>query len=175
MIDVGGTRISVGERRQQGWSVRLSVHNGEQDVRDGAVVVFSPHDDGDGEFSVGLSYAWMVMGTEFTHDVDEDPWAWLARIRSSPDVLRQDALTGWTNVHGDVVQALDAGSLRKCLRMSQDSQGNPECAEEVPLSAEDVASQRARIDAQLASVKAGMSQVDTLHARLVELAPPHCF
>ena len=175
MIDVAGTQISVGERQPQGWSARLSVHDGEPGIRDGAVIVFSPHDREEGEFSVGLSYAWMVMGTEFNHDVDEDPWAWLARMRSSPDALRDDGLTGWTKVHADVVQALDAGSLRKCLRMAEDGGGAPKCAEEVPLSVDEVASERARIDAQLASVKSGMSQVDTLHARLVELAPQHCF
>ncbi len=175
MIAVAGTQIRVGERQSQGWSVRLSVHSGEPDVGDGAVIVFSPQDQEEDDFTVGLSYAWMVMGTEFNHDVDEDPWAWLARMRSSPDALREDALTGWTKIHAEVVQALDAGTLRKCLRKREDAQGVPECAEEVPLSAEDVASQRARIDARLASVKAGMSQVDTLHARLVELAPQHCF
>lgn len=175
MIAVAGNQISVGERQPQGWSVRLSVHSGEPDRRDGAVIVFSPQDPEKDEFTVGLSYAWMVMGTEFNHDVDEDPWAWLARMRSSPDALREDGLTGWTKVHAEVVEALDAGSLRKCLRRAQNAQGTPECAEEVPLSAEDVASQRARIDARLASVKAGMSQVDTLHTRLVELAPQHCF
>lgn len=175
MIEVEGTQISVGERHSQGWSVRLSAHDGDPGVRDDAVIVFSPQGREEGDFSVGLSYAWMVMGTEFNHDVDEDPWAWLARMRTSPDELREDGLTGWTNVHADVVQALDAGSLRKCLRMSQDGREIPTCAEEVPLSAEDIASERARIDAQLATVKAGMSQVDMLHARLVELAPPHCF
>lgn len=175
MIDVAGTQISVGERQSQGWSVRLSVHDGEPGLADGAVIVFSPQDDTEPDFTVGLSYAWMVMGTEFNHDVDEDPWAWLARMRSSPDALRDAGLTGWTSVHADVVQALDAGSLRKCLRRAEDSRGTPICAEEVPLSVEELASQRARIDAQLASVRSGMSEVDTLHTRLVELAPPHCF
>lgn len=175
MIDVAGAHLSVGERQSQGWSVRLSVHGGEQGLRDGAVVVFSPPDPEGDEFSVGLSYAWMVMGTEFNHDLDEDPWAWLARVRSSPEALREEGLTGWTKVHTQVVQALDAGTLRKCLRMSQGAGGTPTCAENVPLSADEVASQRARIDARLASVKAGMSQVDTLHARLIKLAPLNCF
>lgn len=168
-LEVTGTRIAVGARQPQGWSARLSAVNGEPGLRDAATVVFSPPDETEAEFTVGSSLAWMVEGNEFQYTADEDPWTWLALVRSSPEALRDEGLAGWTKLHADVVQALDGGALRKCVGGAEGG----ECTE--ALSTDEVAAQRARIDAQLASVKAVLSQVDMLHGRLIELAPSACF
>jgi len=176
-LPVFGVQVSVGEHNAQGWSTSVSASsNGKRILGDHAFLRFARHDDEDAGFSVGLSYQWTVVEQDFFHRVQEDPWVWLARVRQSPEALRDETLSAWTALHGDVVRALEEKTVRKCIYGEYEGDGiPPDCVERVPLSEAETAHERARVDARLASVKSAMADVDTLHQSLVRLAPPECF
>ena len=176
-LDAFGMQVSVGERNAEGWSYDVTASsNGQRILGEHAFVNFGRQDDPGAAFSVGLRYDWKVGERDFFHTVEEDPWTWLTRVRSSPAMLRDEALAAWTALRDDVVRAIEAGEVRKCVYGEYQGGGiPPACVEQVPLSAEEVATEKARIEAQLASVKRAMQDVDTLHAAVVRLAPPDCF
>lgn len=176
-LDTFGVQVSVGERNAQGWSVDVTASsNGQRILGEHAFLNFTRHDDPEAAFSVGLRYGWRIEEREFFHTIDEDPWSWLARVRSSPAMLRDEALATWTGLRDEVVAALETGDVRKCVYGEYQGDGiPPECVEQVPLSADEVARERARIEARLASVKRAMEQVDELHDAVVRLAPTRCF
>lgn len=172
-----GVQVSVGERNARGWSVSLSASsNGKRILGEHAFVNFVRHDEPEAEFSIGLSYRWKVAEREFFHRIEDEPWAWLKRVRASPAALKDETLAAWTGLHDEVVLALDSGLVRKCVYGEYEGNGiPPDCIEKVPLSTAELAAEKAKIAAQLARVKAAMTEVESLHASLVAIAPPGCF
>lgn len=176
-LDTFGVQISVGERRADGWSLSVTASsNGKGILGEHAFVNFARHDDPEAAFSIGLTYSWKVAERDFFHTVQEDPWAWLSRVRASPAALKDETLAAWTGLRDEVVLALDSGQVRKCVYGEYQGDGiPPDCVEMVPLEAAEIEAEKAKVEAQLATVKAAMTEVDTLHAALVALAPPQCF
>lgn len=172
-----GVQVSVGEWHAQGWSVSVSASsNGKGILGEHAFVNFARQDDTGAAFSIGLRYTWKVAERDFVHVVEEDPWVWLNRVRTSPSALKDETLAAWTGLRDEVVLALDSGQVRKCVYGEYKGDGiPPECVERVPLSAAEIDTERAKIEARLGRIKVAMAEVDTLHAAVVALAPPDCF
>ena len=172
-----GVQVSVGERTARGWSVSVTASsNGKGILGEHAFVNFQRHDNPDVEFSIGLSYTWRIAERSFFHAIEEDPWAWLRRVRASPAALKDETLSAWTGLRDEVVLALDSGLVRKCVYGEYNGDGiPPDCIEKVPLTTEELEAERVKIEGQLARVKAAMLDVDELHATLIDLAPIECF
>ncbi len=176
-IEVFGVQVSTGRREASGWSVSVSASsNGARILGDHAFVTVHRHGDASSKLTMGLSYGWKVAEQDFSHRVAMEPWAWLDRVRASPEALRSEGLEGWTALHGTVVAALEAGEVRKCVYGPYEGDGiPPECVERVPLSSEEVALELDRVDERLAAVEATLVDPAPIHAALLEVAPPSCF
>ncbi len=182
--EVFGVQIDAGRRGSgQGWDVALYVSsNGKSIVGDGAHVDFRRADDW---VHVGSSYAYDIAESHFSVQVDEDPWRLLERLRSSPEVLRDEGVTRWRELEAQVVaglrqpvraEGLDADQVRECEYGPYEGDGIPPTCTQVPLSAEREAEELRLVKAKVARVVELLeTEYVAMHAVLVELAPVECF
>lgn len=175
-VDAFGVQVTSGRRDADGYSVSVTASsNGKGVLGDHAFVRFSHAVDKDASFSIGLQYEWTIAEQTLRHSIGGDPWRWLAAVRTSPAALKEDALGGWMALHGKVVAALNGDEIKKCVYGPYGGDGiPPECVEQVPLSDEEKLAERKRIDDRLSSIQAAMANADTLHARLLQVAPTDC-
>jgi hypothetical protein len=177
---VFGVQVSAGHLPAEGsWGVWVSVSsNGKSILGDGGSVGFGRVGDEDGGFYVGTSYSWEIAESVLTETVEGDGWQLLDRVRSSPQALRDEALGHWTALESTVVAALERGEVVECVYGEYKNDGiPPECLRKVPISAEAVVKELARIHGKVAGVRTALDgrQGEQLHAALMELAPVGCF
>lgn len=177
---VFGVQVSAGHvPADGGWGVWVSVSsNGKSILGDGGSVGFGKVGDEDGGFYVGTGYEWVIAESRFEEVVEGDGWGLLERVRSSPEALREEAVTRWTALEGKVIAALERGEVVECVYGEYENDGiPPECLRKVPISAEAVAKETARIRGKVAGIRAALEGVqgERLHAALMELAPVECF
>lgn len=177
---VFGVQVDAGHRPADGgWGVWLSVSsNGKSILGDGGSVGFGKVGDEDGEFYVGTSYSWEIAESQFVETARGDGWKLLDRIRTSPEALREEALTRWTVLEAKVVRALERDEVVECVYGEYQNDGiPPRCLRKVPISAEAVAKETARMRGKVAGIRAALEgrQGEELHAALMELAPVGCF
>jgi len=177
---VFGVQVSAGHRPADGsWGVWFSVSsNGKSILGDGGAVGFGKAGDEDSEWYVGTSYSWEIAESRFEELVKGDGWRLLERVRSSPEALREEALAHWTALEKKVITALERGEVVECVYGEYENDGvPPECLRKVPISAEAVAKETARIRGKVTAIRAALEgrQGEQLHAALLELAPVGCF
>jgi hypothetical protein len=177
---VFGVQVNAGHRPADGsWGVWFSVStNGKSILGDGGAVGFGRAGDEDGEFWVGTSHPWEIAESRFEEPVEGDGWALLDRVRKSPEALREETLGRWTALEGKVIAALERGEVVECVYGEYKNDGiPPECLRKVPISAEAVAKETARIRGKVAGIRAALEGESgvRLHAALLELAPVECF
>ncbi len=177
---VFGVQVEAGHRPADGgWGVWFSVStNGKTILGDGGAVGFGRVGDEDGEFYVGTGYSWEIAESRFEAVVEGDGWQLLERVRRSPEALREEGVAKWTTLEAKVIAALERGEVVECVYGEYKNDGiPPECLRKVPISAEAVVKETARIRAKVAGVRAALEgrQGEQLHAALLELAPVDCF
>lgn len=176
---VFGVQVSAGHVPADGsLGVWVSVSsNGKSILGDGGTVGFGRAGDEEELFYVGTQYTWQIAESRWVEEVEGDGWELLDRVRSSPQALREEALTHWTALERTVIAALERGEAVECVYGEYAGDGiPPPCLRKVPISAEAVAEQTARIRAKVAGVRAAVEgpRGEELHAALVTLAPVGC-
>ncbi len=127
-------------------------------------------------FYVGTGYDYKIAESSFSVDVDGDGWALLDRVRISPEALRDEALTHWDALKTKVVTALEPGEVFECVYGEYEGDGIPPvCIKRVPLSAEAVKNEVAKIEGKVDAIHAAFeTDAQGLHAALLAVAPTDC-
>lgn len=177
---VFGVQVNAGHRPADGgWGAWFSVSsNGKSILGDHGEVGFGRAGDDEGSFHVGTWYSWEIAESRFEERAEGDGWQLLDRVRRSPEALREEAVARWTALEGKVIAALERGEVVECVYGEYEGNGiPPACLRKVPISAEAVAKETARIRGKVAGVRAALEgeQGVRLHAALLELAPVECF
>lgn len=176
--EVFGVLISGGRNRpsgDKGWNVAFSVHsNGKTIVGESAHVDFRRESD---YVHIGSGYEWSVAERRFFQEVKEEPWVIFERLRSSPDVLRDEGIKQWRVLEKEVVTALDANDVRKCVYGPYQGNGiPPTCVDKIPLDANEKARELNKIRSSVSRVVELLEKESgAMHAALLELAGPDCF
>jgi hypothetical protein len=89
--------------------------NGKSILGDGGAVGFGKAGDEEGEFYVGTGHVWEIAESRFEESVEGDGWQLLARVRSSPAALRDEALARWGALESKVIAALERGEVVECV------------------------------------------------------------
>lgn len=175
---VFGVQVGAGHLPAKGeWGAWFSVStNGKSILGDGGSVGFTRVGDETSAFYVGTSYSWEIGESVLFETVQGDGWALLDRVRSSPRALRDEAITHWTALETKVIGALERGEVLECVYGEYTGGGiPPECLRKVPISAQKVKEESARIRAKVAGVRAAFeSDGQALHEGLMALAPTGC-
>jgi|GEM_PF-1788395 len=174
--EVFGVQIGAGHNHEgDGWSVSVSGStNGKSILGDGGSIAF---ERGGQRFYVGDRYGWEIEKSRFDINANVDAWTLIDRVRQSPQALREEALSHWTQLEAEVLAALDKNEVRKCVYGEYEGNGiPPECIEKVPLSPQEADKERARISEHVAWIRSSLdNDAKGLHAALIELAPLDCF
>jgi hypothetical protein len=174
---VFGVQVDAGHFPADDWGVSASIStNGGGVLGDGTHVSFRRGDD---EATV------IHLGTGYAHDIGEativigagEPRAVLDTLRHSPAALRDEGISQHEALQAEVLGRLERGEVLEC-GVYGPYEGNgipPVCEKKVPLPAEKVAAERARITAETTRVRDLLNAHHVrLHTRLVELLPDRC-
>jgi hypothetical protein len=99
--------------------------NGKSILGDGGAVGFGKAGDEEGEFYVGTGHVWEIAESRFEESVEGDGWQLLARVRSSPAALRDEALARWGALESKVIAALERGEVVECVYGEYKNDGIP--------------------------------------------------
>ena len=177
--EVFGVQVSAAHRpAAEGWNLSVSVStNGKTILGDGGSISFGRPGKPDEDFYVGTGYGYSIAESSFDVPVDGDGWALLDRVRVSPQALRDEALPHWDALETKVVEALRSGQVLECVYGEYEGNGiPPACIEKVPLSAEKVEQELAKIETKVRGIHAAFeTDAEGLHAALLAVAPSDCF
>ena len=174
---VFGVQVDAGRIVAEGWSVSASVSSGGRTILgDGTHVNFRR-----GTVAGSLVH----LGTSYAHDVGEEtvqvvapgtPWEVFARLRASPDAMRDEGVARLRALHDEVARRLHAGQILVCVYGEYEGRGvPPPCLRRVPLTADEVKVELARLteqtDRQIAALQ---SDAPAMHAALMSVVGPDC-
>lgn len=175
---VFGVQIGAGHLPAKGeWGVWFSVStNGKSILGDGGSIGFGRVGDEASKFYVGTSYGWEIGESRFTEAVEGDGWALLDRVRESPQALRDEAIGHWSALEAEVIGALERGEVLECVYGEYEGRGiPPACLKKVPLAAEKVEVEIARIRGKVAGVREAFEEGgEGLYVGLMAVAPVGC-
>ncbi len=175
--EVFGVQVDAGRIVAEGWSVAASVSSGGRTVLgDGAHVSFRRGTEAD---------SWVHLGSSYAHDVGEEtvqvvaagtPWEVFGRLRASPVSLRDEGVAQLRALHDEVTRKLDASEILVCVYGEYEGGGvPPPCLRRVPLTTQQVQTERQRLDAQTdRQIAALQSDAEAMHAALMSIVGPDC-